>query len=213
MIVFVNISYGGRAIKSLNESLHPRYSTIEIAAYISTVFSKANWTALSQSAFQMNQCNGTSYTTYQPPSSVKPFKIAPEMANEACHRTIFVHDAKGNDLFDGTFERPVKIIQTALSLARTLRAVYNNDSTLCITIRGGTYYLGTNVTTSNSQIGAIALTSNDNNLVIENYQDERIVLSGDTFLHLQRDCFWQNSSLWYNYESSNNTFHQSRSVQ
>jgi hypothetical protein len=56
---------------------------------------------------------------------------------------------------------------------------------LCIAIRGGTYYLGTNATTSSSQIGAIALTSNDSNLVIENYQDEHVILSGGTLLQLQ----------------------------
>jgi hypothetical protein len=96
-----------------------------------------------------------------------------------------VHDSKGNDLFDGTFEKPMKTIQAALSLTRTLRTVHGSENTLCITIRGGTYYLGTNATTSSSQIGAIALTSNDSNLVIENYQDERVLLSGGTLLQLQ----------------------------
>jgi hypothetical protein len=133
----------------------------------------------------MNQCNGTSHNAYQPPSSAEPFKTAPDMKKGACHNTVFVHNLKGNDLFDGTFEKPKKIIQDALSLTRTLHAVHGSDSTLCIIIRGGTYYLGTNVTTSSSQIGAIALTSNDSNLVIENYQDEVVVLSGSTLLQLQ----------------------------
>jgi hypothetical protein len=203
LIVFVNISYGDRASKTLTQPYHPRYSTvgnpsvspeddcalraftIEMAAYIAPVVWKTNWTTLSQSAFQMNQCNGTSPIAYQPPSSAKPFKTAPEMEKGTCHQTVFVHDLKGNDLFDGTFERPMKTIQAALSHTRTLRTIYDSDSTLCITIRGGTYYLGTNATTSSSQIGAIALTSNDNNLVIENYQDERVVLSGGTLLQLQ----------------------------
>jgi hypothetical protein len=156
-----------------------------MAAYIAPADLKTNWTTLSQSAFQMNQCNGTSQSAYQPPSSAKPFKTAPEMKKGACQHTVFVHDLKGNDLFDGTFEKPMKTIQTALSLTRTLRAVHGSDSTLCITIRGGTYYLGTNATTSSSQIGAIALTSNDSNLVIENYQNETVILSGGTLLQLQ----------------------------
>ncbi len=203
VIVFTNISYGDRASKTLTESYHPRYSTvgnpnispesdcalraftIEMAAYIAPTALKTNWTTLSQSAFQMNQCNGTSESAYQPPSSAKPFKTAQEMKKGACHHTVFVHDLKGNDLFDGTFEKPMKTIQTALSLTRTLRAVHGSDSTLCITIRGGTYYLGTNATTSSSQIGAIALTSNDSNLVIENYHDERVILSGGVLLKLQ----------------------------
>ena len=203
VIVVVNISYGDRASNSLTESYHPRYITvsnpnippeydcalraftIEMAAYIAPVSSKTNWTTLSQSAFQMNQCNGTSHTTYQPSNSAKPFKTAPEMKKGACKHTVFVYDSKGNDLFDGTFEKPIKTIQAALSFTRTLRAVHGRDSTLCITIRGGTYYLGTNTTTSSSQIGAIALTSNDSNLVIKNYQDETVILSGGTLLQLQ----------------------------
>jgi hypothetical protein len=91
----------------------------------------------------MNQCNGTSHTTYQPPSSAKPFKTAPEMSKGACHHTVFVHDSKGNDLFDETFTSPMKIIQAALSLTFTLRTVHGSDRTICMTIREGTYYLGT----------------------------------------------------------------------
>jgi hypothetical protein len=203
MIVFVNISYGDCTTKTLAQSYHPRYSTvgnsnipleydcalraftIEMAGYIAPAAWKANWTALSQSAFQMNQCNGTSQTAYQPPPSAKPFKTAPEITKAVCQQTIFVHDAKGNDIFDGTFEKPTKTIQAALSLTRTLRAVHGSENTLCIIIRGGTYYLGTNATTSSSQIGAIALTSNDSNLVIENYQNETVILSGGTLLQLK----------------------------
>ncbi|CAF4270903.1 unnamed protein product, partial [Rotaria magnacalcarata] len=88
-------------------------------------------------------------------------------------------------MFDGTFDRPKKTIQAALSLTRVLRVTHGNEKTLCITIRVGTYYLGANATTTSSQIGAIALTANDSNLVIENYQDERVVLSGGTLLQLQ----------------------------
>jgi hypothetical protein len=79
----------------------------------------------------------------------------------------------------------MKTIQAALSLTRALRVVHGSKNLLCIIIRSGTYYLGTNATTTSSQIGAISLTSNDSNLVIENYQDERVVLSGGTLLKLQ----------------------------
>ncbi|CAM5999051.1 unnamed protein product [Sphagnum balticum] len=156
-----------------------------MAAYIAPAASKANWTTLSQSAFQMNQCNTTSHIAYQPSSFAKPFETAPQTERGVCQHTVFVHDLKGNDLFDGTSERPVKTIQSALSLTRSLRTVHGSDNTLCITIRGGTYYLGTNATTTSSQIGAIALTSNDSNLVIENYPGETVVLSGGTLLQLQ----------------------------
>jgi hypothetical protein len=198
-----NICYCDHTPKSLPNIYHPEYSsvgnlyipleydcalrafTIEMAAYIAPASSKTNWTILSQSAFQMNQCNTTLQTTYQPSSSAKPFKTAREMIKSACQQTVFVHDSKGNDLFDGTFEKSMKTIQAALFLTRSLRTMYGSDTILCITIRGGTYYLGTNATTTSSQIGAIALTSNDSNLVIENYQNERVVLSGGTLLQLQ----------------------------
>ena len=38
-----------------------RVFTIEMAAYIAPAAWKTNWTTLSQSAFQMNQCNSISY--------------------------------------------------------------------------------------------------------------------------------------------------------
>ena len=79
----------------------------------------------------------------------------------------------------------LRTIQAAVTLTRTLRVAYGSDHTLCIVIRAGTYYLGTNATSSSSAIGAIALTSEDSNLVIENYQDERVLLSGGTLLSLQ----------------------------
>ena len=156
-----------------------RAFTIEMAGYIAPPAFKAKWIMLSQAAFQMNQCNMTSS------SSAKAFMTAPAKKEGTCHRKIFVHHAKGSDLFDGTFEKPMKTIQAALSLTRMRRATYSSDSTLCITIRGGTYYLGTNATTSSSQIGAISLTSNDSNIVIENYQNESVILSGGTLLELQ----------------------------
>ena len=203
VIVSGKVSNGDRASKRLIESPHPLYRTvgnpnipveydcalrafaIEMASYIAPVASKSNWTTLSQNAFQMDQCNGTSQTAYQPPSSAKPFRTAPEMSKGACRHTVFVCDSAGDDLFDGTFKTPMKTIHAALSRTRNLRTVYGSDSTVCMTIRGGTYYLGTNATGWSSQIGAIALTSNDSNLVIENYLDERVVLSGGTLLQLQ----------------------------
>jgi hypothetical protein len=202
-IFFVNIIYNSRASTNFPESYPPHYGivgnqsipleidcalrafTIEMAAYLAPAASKANWTALTRSALQMNRCNGTSNTDYEPSTSAKPFETTPEMQKRTCQHTIFVHDRKGNDLFDGTFENPMKTIQGALSRTRRLRTVHARDDTICMTIRGGTYYLGTNATTSSSQIGAIALTSNDSNLVIENYPGEVVVLSGGTLLKLQ----------------------------
>ncbi|CAF3609041.1 unnamed protein product [Rotaria socialis] len=187
----------------LTESHHPGYSTVgnphvpldddcalrafivEMAGYIAPTAWKMNWTELSQSAFQMNQCSNVSISNNTTTKLAKPFKTTPEIKETICYSRIFVHDFQGNDMFDGTFDRPKKTIQAALSLTRILRVTHGNEKTLCITIRGGTYYLGTNATTTSSQIGAIALTANDSNLVIENYQDERVVLSGGALLQLQ----------------------------
>ncbi|CAF1363672.1 unnamed protein product [Adineta steineri] len=199
-IILTCFSYTNCTFKYSTESYHSLYSTvgnpnispeydcalraftIEMATYIAPPAVKTNWTTLAQSAFQMNQCNNTLYSTYQ--SSNHQHK-AFNTNQQTCYHKIFVHDIKGNDLFDGTFEQPKKTIQAALSLTRILRTGYGNENILCIIIRGGTYYLGTNATSTSSQIGAIALTSNDSNLIIENYQDERVVLSGGTLLQLQ----------------------------
>ena len=144
MITFVNLLYGDPLSKNSMKLPHPRYSsvgnpyvplevdcalrgfTIEMAAYIAPASMKANWTTLSQSAFQMNQCNNTSHTSYHSLSSAKQFKTAPDMKKGVCVHTVFVHDSKGNDLFDGTFERPLKTIQAALSLTRRLRVVHGS---------------------------------------------------------------------------------------
>ncbi len=197
VVVFSNLSYGtrelphprqgtvGNPMVPLNIDCALRAFAIEMAAYIAPEASKANWTALTQSAFQMNQCSSISYTNYQPPKSAKPFQTAPEMKRGTCQHTVFVHGLKGSDLFDGTFEKPMQTIQSALSRTRRLRAMHGSESTICMTIRGGTYYLGANATTTSSQIGAIALTANDSNLVIENYPGEVVVLSGGAELKLQ----------------------------
>ena len=159
-----------------------RSFAIEMAGYIAPTWAKTNWTQFSQSALQMHLCNNSYDQTFD---TTKSFKTAPKLSKGTCQRSIFVHDEHGNDLFDGTFEKPMKTISAALSLVRSLRTSHGSESIfLCITIRGGTYYLGSNATTFSSQIGAIALTSNDSNLIIENYEDEQVILSGGTLLQL-----------------------------
>lgn len=192
--IFANLSYGlphplyttvGNSKIPPDDDCALRAFTIEMAGYIAPTSSRTKWMALSESALQMNQCNTTSHNDYKPLRSDKSFESVPNIKQSPCYHTIFVHDLEGSDLFDGNFERPVKTIQNALLLTRNLRVKHGRNSTLCITIRGGTYYLGTNATTTSSQIGAIALTSNDSNLIIENYPDEIVILSGGTLLELK----------------------------
>ena len=192
-ILFVSIIYSSRAY---NDSRHDivgnqsipieidcalRAFTVEMVAFLAPTSNKANWTTLSRSALQMNRCNNASNIS----GYVEPLAAIPKVPKRVCHHTVFVYDLKGNDFFDGTMENPMKTVQGALSLTRFLRNMYGAEKTLCITIRGGTYYLGANATTTSSQIGAIALTSNDSNLVIENYPGEIVVLSGGAQLQLQ----------------------------
>lgn len=90
-------------------------------AYSATTFWEMNWTKVSENACQMNECNSISHSDYQSSNSTKPFSISPERKEEiACDHIIYVHDSKRNDLFDETFENSMKIIQAALSIARTL---------------------------------------------------------------------------------------------
>ena len=184
-------------------SYHPRYSTvrnskipladdcalrafiIEMASYIQPNTSRSNWTELSQSALQMNECSDQSYRTRKTFNKQKSFQAKQQMKKNNCFRTIFVEEKLGNDFFDGTLTKPLKTIPAALSLTRNLRVVHGYNIILCIVIREGTYYLGTNATNQSSQIGAIALTNDDSNLIIENYKDERVILSGGTLLQLE----------------------------
>jgi hypothetical protein len=102
-----------------------------MAAYIAPASAKTNWTTLSQSALQMNQCNNSlSIAADQSKSSKKPFKTVSEMKKGACYHTVYVHNSQGNDLFDGTFDKPMKTVQAALSHIRALRAMHGNDKTL-----------------------------------------------------------------------------------
>jgi hypothetical protein len=55
-----------------------RAFTIEMATYIKPNSSRTNWTALSESALQMQECN-MSYGAYEPPVTAKPFATAAEM--------------------------------------------------------------------------------------------------------------------------------------
>jgi hypothetical protein len=175
-----------------NVNVHPnddcalRAFVIEMATYIAPVSSRSNWNNLSRSALQMNECHDKLHVDLEFVNTTKTFEKTNEIKRDACQHAVFVHDTTGDDSFSGTLEKPMKTIQAALLMTRVRRLVYGYDKTLCIIIRGGIYYLGTNATTTtNSEIGAIALDRMDSNLVIENYQDERVILSGGTRLELQ----------------------------
>ncbi|CAF1461879.1 unnamed protein product [Adineta ricciae] len=159
--------------------------TIEMVNYIAPTSFKANWTTLAQSALQINQCHNTSHSFHSPLLLPTSASTNANKLKTSCHHSIFVHHSQGNDAFHGSFQQPMKTIQAALHRARLHRQ--NTQTTLCIIIRAGTYYLGTNASasTTSSQRGVIALTSNDSNIVIENYEDERVVLSGGTLLDLK----------------------------
>ncbi|CAF0862133.1 unnamed protein product [Adineta ricciae] len=160
-----------------------RAFAIEMANYIAPPPFKSNWTSLVESAIQFNQCHNTSRTHPHLQPSSPPTKSNQQL----CNNSFYVHHSKGNDFFDGSFQYPFQTIQTALDHVRLQRQINPRltQNTSCIIIRGGTYYLGTNASTTTSQKGVIALTSNDSNLIIKNYEDERVILSGGTLLDLK----------------------------
>ena len=137
-ILFTSFTYCALTTTQYDEFYHPSYGTVdnpnvsleddcalrafvvEMAGYIAPAAWKANWTALSQSALQMEQCNTTLYSMYQSNKSTKQFQTAQEIKQKTCHRKVFVHDSIGNDMFDGTFEKPMKTIQAALSHTRNM---------------------------------------------------------------------------------------------
>ncbi|CAF1092306.1 unnamed protein product, partial [Adineta ricciae] len=162
-----------------------RSFTIEMAGYIAPSFWKEKWIKLSKDAFQMDECN----TTTAMHDTDRSFRMIPERRKSNCQYQIFVHGSLGHDSFNGTIDKPLKTILAAIAMSRSLRRLYSRDSLLCIVIREGIYYLGMSATTTSSQIGAIALTVNDDNLVIENYQDERVVLSGGIPLDLHWSAY------------------------
>lgn len=173
-----------------NPNITPGYDcalrafTIEMAGYIQPYSSKSNWTTLSENAFQMNECVNQSYRTYESSKIRKHFQAQQSPRTNYCFESVFVDSAIGNDTSNGTFDYPLKTIVVALSLTRQIRSMHDENVTICIILRGGTYYLGANISSNISQLGAIALTNNDSNLIIENYQNEQVVLSGGILLNL-----------------------------
>ncbi|CAF1527555.1 unnamed protein product, partial [Adineta ricciae] len=147
--------------------------TIEMVNYVAPTSFKANWATLAQSALQISQCHNTSHSLHPSSPLLLPTSASTSTnkLKTSCHHSIFVHHSQGNDAFHGSFQQPMKTIQAALHRARLRRQ--NTQTTLWIIIRAGTYYLGTNASesTTSSQRGVIALTSNDSNIVIENYED------------------------------------------
>lgn len=87
-----------------NPKIAPEYDcalrafTIEMAAYIAPPSSKASWTSLSESAFQMHKCN----VTFSSPT--KQFESALPTSTDTCQYSVFVDDTNGNDLFNGTID-------------------------------------------------------------------------------------------------------------
>ena len=67
-----------------------RAFTIEMAGYIAPAFWKNNWTALSESAFQMNECNETTHRADRSSHARRPAQQGRD-----AHRAVLRADARG----------------------------------------------------------------------------------------------------------------------
>ena len=121
--------------------------------------------------------------------------------------TIFVDYINGNDNNDGlTLSKPIKHLETAITVARKLNLnnnininnKNNNDGIFKkIVLREGKHYLP----------NSIFLTSVDSNLLIKNYNNEKVTLSGAIKLECDNNNEWKNySSDWKIFNNTDNIY-------
>ena len=156
-----------------------RSFAIEVVTALQPSTAWANWTALTQSAFQMGQCN----VTIEPqPSPTAAFASRPTPARaeqvglNECEVEVFVDADQGEDSNDGSESTPFASLPHALTRLRTLRSP---TTPACITLRGGRHYLGALAPSSpRSRDGGLHLTPADSNLILRPYGSEAVTLSG-----------------------------------
>ena len=110
----------------------------------------------------------------------------------------------GSDDNAGHIKAPLQTIHRALALSRkvprpTPYTHLASSPIACITLRGGTYYLGVNASSANtafdSRVGAIHLTPADSGLTIQGMAGETVTLSGGVPLNVQWQP-WRNGSYY-----------------
>ena len=185
-----------------NERLDPaidcafRSVALEVVTARQPADAISNWTALAESAFQMQQCSNLSLHTaaYTAP----PVASSPQPP--ACQHELFVDADKGDDGSVGSVSSPFRSVTAALTALRGLRRtdVGLSTATACITLRGGRYHLGgvssVSQPVTSSRIGAVLLTAEDSNLVLQGAVNEMAVLSGGVDLGQLNWTVWKSTA-------------------
>ena len=126
-------------------------------------------------ALQLQNCNTS---TIIPPSTITPPSSTIETAPiyNTPSNAIFVDATKGNDNNPGTKSKPLQTLHAARDLSRTKRTKSDPSSTITIALRTGIYYL----------TSVLLLGGEDSHLIIQNYNGEKVQISGATpLLNLQ----------------------------
>jgi len=162
----------------------------------------SNWTALAESAFQMEQCSNYSLHTASSTAAASSFQPAPTAPQPAaCAHELFVDAERGVDTnAAGSASSPFQSVNAALTALRQQRKADAQlaTATACITLRGGRHYLGgvssASQPVTSSRIGAIHLTAADSNLVLQGAQGEQAVLSGGVELGPLNWTVWKSTA-------------------
>ena len=121
-------------------------------------------------AQEANNCSVSPSKLPYKPTNERPVHEAPIwsdlISTDSYSDHIFVDYINGNDNNDGSINYPLKLLQTAIIKARKQRS--NKHETQYIILREGRHYLQ----------DTIYLDSNDNNLIITNFNGENAEISG-----------------------------------
>ena len=95
--------------------------------------------------------------------------------NDMYSHIIYVDDVNGNDGNDGNIDSPVKTLEYGIELSR--RIDVNGNAMKSVILREGIYYLS----------DTLEFDWKDSNLLISNYDGERVVVSGG----IKLNCTWK----------------------
>ena len=178
-----------------------RAFTIEAAIDLQAATSTQDWGQLAIDAFQMvGQCPGWVNQLQKQSRLKQQQNLLNRLASPAdvsCALEVFVSESEGEDDNVGTINAPYATIVAALAATRAQRP---SMGYACITIRAGSYYLGSNAAfpdpSKDSRIGPIHLTSLDSYLVLRAFTGEEhdVILSAGTPLSLNWQIY-QNTSM------------------
>ena len=164
-----------------------RSFAVEMAGWLQPHGTRSNWTELAASAMQLHHCSGhatPSLTADRPSQPMSaPLGSTGEVA-PACAAHVWV-DGSTTSRGNGSASAPLASLQAALTAVRSLRQgafPLSSRQQLCITVKKGIYYLGANVVSHSSRVGALALLPIDSYLTVQAAPGERVVLSGGTLL-------------------------------